>query len=77
MSVHDFADASQKLTCPDLTGAPPAVTVALKVTTAPSATVVTGLFAEVNVSAVVVLASGGGTISGVVAETLELKAPVP
>jgi hypothetical protein len=41
MSVQYLAVASQKSTCPGVVGVPPAVTVAVNVTTLPAATVVT------------------------------------
>jgi hypothetical protein len=48
MSVQLLAVASQKFTCPGVTGVEPASTVAVSVTTLPEATVVTVLPAEVT-----------------------------
>jgi hypothetical protein len=52
--MHHFAVASQKFTCPTVTGAPPAVTVAVNVTAVRDATVVTALPPMVTASEVVV-----------------------
>src|SRR4051794_10646535 len=54
MSVQRVAEASQKYTCPGVTGAPPEVTAAVSVTTVPDATELTGVLPEVTVSVVVV-----------------------
>jgi hypothetical protein len=54
MSVQKAADASQKFTCPGVTGIPPAFTVAVSVTTLPDATVVTAAPPDVTESIVVV-----------------------
>jgi len=43
MSEQYVAEASQKLTVPEVTGAPPAVTVPVKVTALPETTLVTGV----------------------------------
>jgi hypothetical protein len=50
MSVQYVAAASQKVTCPMVTGVVPAVTVAVSVTTLPEEIVVTALPAEVVVT---------------------------
>src|SRR3954453_10499298 len=47
MSVHALTEASQKDTCPTVNEVEPALTVAVNVTTAPEATLVTGVFPEV------------------------------
>jgi hypothetical protein len=52
MSVQDLAAASQKFTCPGVVGVPPAVTVAVNVTTLPAVTVVTVLPPEVTANVV-------------------------
>jgi hypothetical protein len=52
MSVQNLAVASQKSTWPGVTGVPPAITVAVKVTTLPGATVVTTFPPEVTDSVV-------------------------
>ena len=57
MSVQWVAVASQKFTCPGVTGLLPAVTVAVSVTTLPDVTVVTELPPEVTARVVVVVAS--------------------
>ena len=49
-----MAVASQKVTWPGVTGVPPAVTVAVRVTTLPGATVVTAFQPEVTDSVVIV-----------------------
>lgn len=54
MSVQYVADASQKFTDPDVTGEPPAVTVAVNATALPETTVVTGLPPEVAARAITV-----------------------
>src|SRR5277367_4255464 len=54
MSVQNLAVASQKLTCPGVTGVLPAITVAVRVTTLPGATVVTAFLPEVTDSVVTV-----------------------
>ncbi|MFP5207849.1 MAG: hypothetical protein ACLGRW_01020 [Acidobacteriota bacterium] len=54
MSVQYFADASQNFTCPTVTAALPAFTVALSVTTLPEATVVTVVPPDVKASVTVV-----------------------
>jgi hypothetical protein len=54
MSVQYFAAASQKFTCPTVTGVDLDVTAAVSVTTLPGATVVTVIPAEVMVRDVVV-----------------------
>jgi hypothetical protein len=54
MSVQYVAEASQKFTAPDVTGEPPAVTVAVNATALPEATVVTALPADVAARAVTV-----------------------
>jgi hypothetical protein len=54
MSVHELTDASQKSTCPAVTGVEPALTVAVKVTTVPEAALVTWLLPEAIVSVVFV-----------------------
>ena len=51
-----FAEASQKFTCPRVTGIFPARTDAVRVTTLPEATVVTACPAEVTASVVMVVA---------------------
>jgi hypothetical protein len=51
-----LAVASQKLTWPGVTGVLPAITVAVRVTTLPGATVVTAFPPEVAASVVVVVA---------------------
>src|ERR1017187_9670030 len=56
MSVQYIAAASQKFTCPIVTGVVPAFTVAVSVTTLPAATVVTVL--PPDVTARVVVAAG-------------------
>src|ERR1700692_1269569 len=61
MAVQDFAVASQKLIWPGATGALPAMTVAVSVTTIPDATVVTVFPAEVTDSIVVVVAGAAHT----------------
>jgi hypothetical protein len=63
MSVQLAAVASQKFTCPPVTGAVPVLTVAVSVTALPEVIDVTGPFFDVIVSAVVV---------GVVAQALSL-----
>jgi S-adenosylmethionine/arginine decarboxylase-like enzyme len=50
MSVQYLAAASQKFTCPGVTGVVPVVTVAVSVTTLPEATVVMTLPPEVTAS---------------------------
>src|SRR6185437_14977414 len=54
ISVQNAAAASQNFTCPVVTGAAPALTVAVRVTTLPGATVVTALPPDVTARAVVV-----------------------
>jgi hypothetical protein len=54
MLVQYVAVASQNFTCPVVTAAPPAVTVAVSVTTVWAGTVVTGAPPAVTASAVVV-----------------------
>src|ERR1700678_977907 len=54
MSVQNLAVASQKLTWPGVTGVLPAITVAVRVTTLPGATVVTAFPPEVTDSVVIV-----------------------
>jgi hypothetical protein len=54
MSVQYVAEASQKLTVPEVTAAAPAVTVAVKVTALLEATLVTALPPEVTASVMVV-----------------------
>ena len=54
MSVQYVADASQKFTFSTVTGVPPVVTVAVRVTTLPGATVVTALPPDVTARVVVV-----------------------
>jgi hypothetical protein len=54
MSAHNVVDASQKFTCPTVTGVAPAATVAVSVTTLPNATEVVALSPELNASVVVV-----------------------
>src|ERR1039458_4441614 len=56
MSEQAFAVASQKFTCPGVTGAPPALTVAVSVITVPGATTVTATPPAVTASVVVVAA---------------------
>jgi hypothetical protein len=56
MSVQCAAEASQKFTCPGVTGVAPAFTDAVSVTTLPEATVVTALPPEVTARIVVVAA---------------------
>src|SRR5580704_10981245 len=58
MSVQNLAVASQKLTWPGVTGVPPVMTVAVRVTTLPCATVVTTFPPEVTDSVVIVGAAG-------------------
>src|SRR5437660_5990117 len=52
MSVHALTEASQKDTCPTVNGVGPALAVAVNVTTAPEATLVTGVIPEVIESVV-------------------------
>lgn len=54
MSVQYVAEASQKLTVPEVTAALPAVTVAIKVTALPETTLVTALPPEVTDSVMAV-----------------------
>jgi hypothetical protein len=54
MSVHDAAEASQKYTCPVVTGVAPASTVAVSDTTVPEVTIVTLPPLDVIANAVVV-----------------------
>jgi hypothetical protein len=70
MSVQYVAAASQKVTCPMVTGVVPAVTVAVSVTTLPEEIVVTALPAEVTPRVVVVtteLAAAGSAANSNVA----------
>jgi hypothetical protein len=55
MSVQAFAEASQKATCPIVTGVEPALTAAVSVTTVPEPTLVTGVVPEAIVRVVVVV----------------------
>ena len=52
--MHEFAVATQKFTCPGVTAAPPAMTVAVSVIKVPGMTVVTTLPPDVIASVVVV-----------------------
>ncbi len=63
MSAQSVDDATQKLTCPVVTTAFPAFTVAVSVIALPDATAVTAFPLEVTVNVVVVatLADAGGT----------------
>ncbi len=69
MSSQYFAEASQKLTLPVVTGVVPAVTVAVRVTTVPEATVDTALPLDVMVRVVVVGAAVATAGDGAVART--------
>ena len=71
MSVQYGADASQKFTCPGVTGASPAITVAVSVIALPEVTVFTALPRDVTPSMVVV-----GTLAKSCCEPSQKKSPI-
>jgi hypothetical protein len=73
MSVQDFAEASQKFTVPNWTAAPPARTVAVRVTTDTAGTVVTVTPPEVTVSVVLVAAAAAQALETPARQAMRLR----